>query len=165
MGLGNAAAAAAALALAMFGPTTAGAANPSEGYRYYCRVTASEETSEGAARSGWGDARARNYRIAIRDGAARVTAEIWGVRYATEWMRESAGSEPFAVRYSGTAGGRRILWPLEIAVALRSVSPEAASGTVTTYQANGGITVVDEVECTGYRAMPGFRWRDSTARL
>ena len=133
--------------------TAAGAGDPAE-HRYYCRVTASEETSEGAARSGWGDERARNYRIAIRDGAARATAEIWGVRYVTGWMRESAGGDPFAVRYSGTAGGRRILWPLDIAVALRSVSPEAASGTVTTYQANGGITVTDEVECTGYGRLP-----------
>lgn len=141
---------AAILASAPCLPAVADAARDTPEYRYYCRVIHSEETSEGAAHSGWGDARARNYRIAVRDGAARATAEIWGVRYTTGWMRESAGGDPFAIRYSGTAGGRRILWPLEMSVSFRLVSPEAASGTVTTFQANGGITVVDEVECSGH---------------
>lgn len=122
--------------------------------RYSCRVTYTEETSEGPSSSAWGDGSGRSYLVAIRPGEARVVAEIWGVRYSTGWMRQSHGSGAPSVRYRGTAGGRRILRPLEIAVELRTLADGSATGTVTTYQADGGVTVADGVECRDFGKVP-----------
>lgn len=137
---------AAVLAAAACSPA-AGAALDATEYRYHCRVTGSEETSEGAAHAARGDPDARSYLIDVRDVAARATAQIWGVKYSTGWMRGSAGGGRSAGRYSGTAGGRRILRPLELAVELRPMPDGTATGTVTAYQADGGVTVTDGVEC------------------
>lgn len=129
--------------------------------RYSCRVAHTEETSDGPSSSAWGDGSGRSYLVAIRPGEARVVAEIWGVRYSTGWMRQSPGSGAPSVRYRGTAGGRRILRPFKITVELRPSSDGGVTGTVTTYQADGGVTVTDGVECSPDRIRPtrGNRFR------
>ena len=128
---------------------------PADGFHLVCRVTESMEAYDGAEHLGFGDAKARKYRISIWDGRARAVVEIWGVAYSTGWMDPAYGDGDGTVRYSGTAGGRRVRWPLLVGFSLWSLGPGGAEGKVTAFQDNGGVTVTDTLSCeTADRPLP-----------